>query len=310
MTGNKHAYFGAIFLDNENSIISYTYTGALYYYTREKSSDIYKSCPIVHGHFGAVTEIAWDKEGKYLLTTSQDQTTRICIFNKNTNNWVEAGRPQIHGYDINSVAIIPESNNTDNLSLVSKFVSASEEKIIRMFEPSYSLVKFLNELSGLNSVRMSKDKLNEDYEKNFVQGNKQALGLMTKQEVADDDDMKFDITNFDPTAMLTNQKPSFYTNNESFLTAPDEDFLTNHTLWPEMNKLYGHSFEVFALASSHKGDVFASAGSAKSEKYSQLYIWNVNSNNVLQKLEGHVLTIVQIVFSPDDEMILTVSRGK
>lgn len=312
MSGNKNSFFGAIFGEDENQIIAYTYTGAMYFFKKENKNEPYKSLPIVHGHFKSVTDICWDlTEGKYLLSTSADQTTRIYGKNKFLNTWHEFGRPQIHGYDINSIAFL---NNIDDrskgVSLVNNIISASEEKIIRMFEPSYSLVKILNEQSGLN-VRMSLDKPNEEYEKAALEGNKQALGLMTKQVVIEDDDeMKFDITNFDPTAMLTNQKVTPISSNENYKHPPDEDFLTNHTLWPELNKLYGHSYEVFVIAASHKGDVFASAGSAKTEKYAQLFIWSVGNNNVIQKLEGHTLTIVQIQFSKDDNLILTVSRGK
>jgi len=195
---------------------------------------------------------------------------------------------------------------------MSRFICASEEKIIRMFESGYNTVKLLNELSKTN-IRFSKEKTNEEIEKRVVEGNKQALGLMTKQgniQEFDDETAHFDISNFDPSGMLTNQKCSFYSSKLNFQYPPDEDFLINHTLWPEVNKLYGHSYEVFIIASSNKGDVFASAGSAKTEKYAQLFIWSTKSNNVLQRLSGHVLTIIQIEFSHDDSKILTVSRGK
>jgi elongator complex protein 2 len=127
----------------------------------------------------------------------------------------------------------------------------------------------------------------------------------------DTNEERFDVTNFDPTAMLTNKTDNSVNYNSNLFTKPpDEDFLTNHTLWPEINKLYGHSYEVYTIAASHKGDLFASANVSKNEKYSQLYIWDPNSNTVLQKLEGHDLTIAQIIFSKDDSMIMTVSRGK
>eukprot|EP00340_Litonotus_pictus_P006056 CAMPEP_0170527956 /NCGR_PEP_ID=MMETSP0209-20121228/13442_1 /TAXON_ID=665100 ORGANISM="Litonotus pictus, Strain P1" /NCGR_SAMPLE_ID=MMETSP0209 /ASSEMBLY_ACC=CAM_ASM_000301 /LENGTH=740 /DNA_ID=CAMNT_0010818857 /DNA_START=166 /DNA_END=2384 /DNA_ORIENTATION=- len=314
MSGNKNSFYGAVFTEDENHLIGFNYTGALYYWVRENGQKQFKSLPIVHGHFQAVTDISWDPEGKYLLSCSSDQTTRLFSFNK--SNWFELSRPQIHGYNLNSIAILQEPAIKDidkgqvSERVLPKFVSASEEKIIRMFEPSYNTVKLLNEFSSAN-VRLSRDKPNEAFEKNLIEGDQQALGLTNKQmNVAEDDDMKFDITNFDPNAFISNQKNTLYNKSMNFAQPPDEDFLTNHTLWPEANKLYGHSYEVIIVAASHKGDVFASAGSAKTEKYSHLFIWNVKSNNVLQKLEGHALTIIQIEFSKDDNLILTVSRDR
>lgn len=54
---------------------------------------------------------------------------------------------------------------------------------------------------------------------------------------------------------------------------PVEEILMSRTLWPESQKLYGHAFEIFCMASSHKGDCAASACKAKHEKYADIIIW-------------------------------------
>jgi elongator complex protein 2 len=136
---------------------------------------------------------------------------------------------------------------------------------------------------------------------------------MTKQvrvEVKEDDDEGGDISAFNPDEMLTNKASGAYTSRHDYSTPPDEDFLTNNTLWPESNKLYGHGYEIICLAVSNDGKYIASGGKAQSEKHSKLFIWNAEKSNLVCKLDGHVLTIVQIEFSKDDEFILTVSRDR
>ena len=44
-----------------------------------------------------------------------------------------------------------------------------------------------------------------------------------------------------------------------FSEPPTEGDLLQNTLWPEIQKLYGHGFEIFALACHPSGTVLASA---------------------------------------------------
>ena len=58
------------------------------------------------GHFDQVTDISWESNGQYLLSSSLDQTTRLhSIWNANSS-WHEIARPQIHGYELNCISMI------------------------------------------------------------------------------------------------------------------------------------------------------------------------------------------------------------
>ena len=72
--------------------------------------------------------------------------------------------------------------------------------------------------------------------------------------------------NFDPMSVLSNTKKDRKVIN--ITEPPVEDALMSNTLWPESQKLYGHAFEIYSMAASHKGDCAASACKAKEEKYS------------------------------------------
>lgn len=86
----------------------------------------------VTGHFAAARSLAWEPCGEYLLSCSDDQTTRLHArpMRKNAHSldshnatWHEVARPQSHGYDLHSVSWLDRLN----------FVSAADEKVLRVF---------------------------------------------------------------------------------------------------------------------------------------------------------------------------------
>lgn len=138
---------------------------------------------------------------------------------------------------------------------------------------------------------------------------------MTKEVKVDmkenaEDEENFDFSNFNPDEMLTNKVIDSYSTKYDYSIPPDEDFLTNNTLWPENTKLYGHGYELISVASSHDGKIIASGCKAQSEKNSKLFLWSSENKNLICKLDGHVLTITQIEFSHNDQFILSVSRDR
>lgn len=103
------------------------------------------------------------------------QTTRIfapwrneiCLGNK--ASWHEIARPQVHGHDINCVAIIQGTGNH-------RFVSGADEKVARVFEAPLSFLKTLNHAIFQNSGCIND--FSEDVQ--ILGANISALGLSQK----------------------------------------------------------------------------------------------------------------------------------
>lgn len=102
------------------------------------------------------------------------QTTRIFAPWRSQVNpeemiyWREIARPQIHGHDINCVAVIQGSGNH-------RFVSGADEKVSRVFEAPLSFLKTLQQAT------LSQPDISEDLDSVQVLGaNMSALGLSQK----------------------------------------------------------------------------------------------------------------------------------
>ncbi|CDQ76469.1 unnamed protein product [Oncorhynchus mykiss] len=91
---------------------------------------------------------------------------------------------------------------------------------------------------------------------------------------------------------------------------PPEDHLLQNTLWPEVQKLYGHGFEMFCLASDSGRTVVASACKASKAEHAAVLLWSSTSWRQLQALPCHSLTVTQMAFSPNGLFLLAVSRDR
>ena len=88
-----------------------------------------------------------------------------------------------------------------------------------------------------------------------------------KTEIADEENEEnFDFGNFDPDAILTNKTMPGFISKFNYAVPPDEDFLSNNTLWPEATKLYGHGYEIISSACTHDNKFLASGAKSQSER--------------------------------------------
>ncbi|XP_024992104.1 elongator complex protein 2 isoform X2 [Cynara cardunculus var. scolymus] len=249
-----------------------------------------------------VTDIAWGRSGEYLMSVSHDQTTRIFaswLNEANSNGdetWHEIARPQVHGHDINCLAIIQGKGNH-------RVVSGAEEKVARVFEAPLSFLKTLNHATS--QLHDPSDDLQVDVQ--VLGANMSALGLSQKPiyvQASSETTDRSGSEGFDTLETIPDAVPSVLTE------PPIEEQLAWHTLWPESHKLYGHGNELFSLCCDHGGKLVASSCKAQSASVAEIWLWEVGTWKAVGRLQSHSLTVTQMEFSHDDKYLLAVSRDR
>ncbi|XP_017789956.1 PREDICTED: probable elongator complex protein 2 [Habropoda laboriosa] len=271
--GNLMGFYGCKFSYNGLNILAHGYQGSfhIWEYSNTAKNWIPKSVP--SGHFAEVVDLCWDPNGRFLITASTDQTTRIHAPWKNgtTEFWHEIGRPQVHGYNISCLVMLTPY----------MFASGAEEKVVRIFTAPTTFKNCLKKIANVDDF------------KNMVADSAAvpALGLTNK---ATFNDNKIEVDSF---------------KNEDYIP-PTEEELMQHTLWPELQKLYGHGYEIFSITARHDGLLLATACKSASREHSAILLWNTNTWTQVQKLTSHQLTVTQMEFSPNDKYLVSVSRDR
>lgn len=91
-----------------------------------------------------------------------------------------------------------------------------------------------------------------------------------------------------------------------------EEELLVSTLWPELDKLYGHGYELLCVDASPGGGRFvATSCRATSSEHCVVRIYDaVQKWKQVAILPGHTLSITRIRFSPNAQWVLTTSRDR
>ncbi|XP_011298097.1 probable elongator complex protein 2 [Fopius arisanus] len=271
--GNTLGFYGGNFNKDGSSVLAHGYQGTFHMWRFEEKLQRWTPRAAPSGHFSDVSDLHWDPEGRYLITTSLDQTTRVHVpwrISGASEIWHEIARPQIHGYDINCLSVLSPR----------MFASGAEEKVVRVFEAPEYFQKCLNELEWRNP-RSAGDRASVP-----------ALGLTNKaidgqviDDEVDDDDFRGE-------------------------RLPTEEEIVRYTLWPELEKLYGHGYEIFAMAARHDGKILATSCKSANAEHSSIILWSTKTWGQVQKLSAHRLTVTQMEFSPNDEFLVSVSRDR
>ncbi|QLG71015.1 hypothetical protein HG535_0B00530 [Zygotorulaspora mrakii] len=252
----------------------------------------------ISGSTKEVTDVAWSGTGDYLLATSLDQTTRLYapwIYNASGSKrpvatWHEFSRPQIHGYDM--ICVEPISNG--------RFVSGGDEKILRSFDLPKGVSEILQKFVGCNF------KANDGI---AASASLPALGLSNKAASSADQE---DSEDEDPNSRETNDTKNIsYDLAASLGHPPTEDQLQRHLLWPEIEKLYGHGYEISCVDVSPDSSLIASACRSNTPQHAVIRMFDTATWLELKpSLAFHALTITKLRFSKNDKYLLSVSRDR
>jgi elongator complex protein 2 len=138
--GTNLGFFGALWGKEGKTVLAHGWGGSFHAWTLKEG--LWKSRLSISGHYGDVTSLAWEPKGHYLISVSTDQTARLHgSWNRNgISTWHELARPQIHGYDMEDVAFLSRL----------RYISGSEEKIVRVFDAPALFIESMREL-GVDS---------------------------------------------------------------------------------------------------------------------------------------------------------------
>lgn len=292
-TGSTGGFWIGLWSPNGESVASLGRTGSWRLWNHDGDTDRWIQGLGVSGHVGSITGIAWAKNGAFLLSTGSDQTTRLHAAWKHgdSSTWHEFARPQIHGYDLNCLDSIGTT----------QFISGADEKSLRVFDEPRAAADLLERLCG---ITLPADHAMPDA------ANIPMLGLSNK--AIESLDNHEPVPNGDVDDREAPDPASIMSSKTLDLDHPPlEDHLARHTLWPEKEKLYGHGYEISAVAASHDGKVVATACKASSIDHAVIRFYETAEwREIKPPLKSHSLTVTCLRFSGDDQYLLSVGRDR
>ncbi|KAJ3076285.1 Elongator subunit elp2 [Podochytrium sp. JEL0797] len=289
--GTSFGFYGARFVSSSSSILAHGYHGAIQYWERKsdvEGREVWEAVVGLSGHYGVVKDIAWNANGDFLVSSSLDQTSRLWGLwahdpTSKTPTYHELARPQIHGYDLHCLAMLSPYS----------FISGADEKVLRVFSASQTFLTSLHHISNVSEPETVSSTLP-------VGAAVPALGLSNKAILSNS------------STLDTNAQLTFEAQAPEIIHAPPlEQYLMQHTLWPEVQKLYGHGYEIMALTASKDGKFVASSSKAAVAEHAVIRVWSTETWKEVQKpLVAHSLTVTGLKFSWGGEWLVSCGRDR
>ena len=292
-TGSTGGFWIGLWSPSGNDVVSLGRTGGWRLWNYDRDHNQWAQGVAVGGHTKSVTDIAWSKNGAYILSIGSDQTTRLHADTSHDakKTWHEMARPQIHGYDLNCIDSINQM----------QFVSGADEKLLRVFDEPVATAKLLDHLCA---IKLTAGQAMPEA------ANIPVLGLSNKA-VKINEDMNPPATGNNNIEQLARERTQGHGPMLIEGHPPFEDQLAKHTLWPEREKLYGHGFEIASVAASHDGELIATSCKASSLEHAVIRLYRTRDWRAIKpSLVAHTLTVTALCFSEDDQYLLSVSRDR
>ncbi|NXD16794.1 ELP2 protein, partial [Nothocercus nigrocapillus] len=282
--GNTLGFFDCQFSPDGSMIVAHAFHGALHLW-KQTALNKKEWTPevVISGHFSSVEDVKWDPQGEFIVSVGSDQTTRLFAPWKRKHEtevtWHEIARPQIHGYDMRCLAMIGRF----------QFVSGADEKVLRVFRAPRNFIENFSNITGIPVGKL-----------HYHVSSQAVLRDIALQPAEDEETFN----------TISNQYPEINFQPLNLTEPPPEDHLLQNTLWPEIQKLYGHGYEIVCVACNNSNTVIASACKASKKEHAAIILWSTASWKKLQSLSFHNLTVTQLAFSPNDKFLLAVSRDR
>ena len=169
-------------------------------------------------------------------------------------------------------------------------VIGADEKVLRIFDASKL---FLESLNAISDIPLPED--DSEVTERDVAAYMPELGLSNKGIKTNGADDK---------------ESGFAVDTTTIVVPPLEERLMEGTLWPEVNKLYGHGNNIMSITSNNDRTIIASVCKARTEIQAKIRLWDGITFKALGELEGHTSTVVQLGFSSDDKYLISVSKDR